>query len=404
MKGLTLHNLPIFSARTTSWVGRFTKISILVTMVLGISNHSHYEIVSDAWAGATSAATQTPTPANPVIKLSDSSPTMTNNVIYVEEGQPASICVAVTDPNGYNSLNLNYTSSITLDTSNINFAYAACSGSALQIPKFTWNTQLGDAAKYPSTTITFTASNTYFSPTPTTKRSIHIVIQNSSQPLFDSLTNQTLTVGVPLTLPIVATGNTNALDTVLISAQSLPKGAKLSKATLMKIGTYAGKWMSTFKWTPTEAQYKALDPSIYTGSFIAKYKNAAAGLSPTQSDVKFTVMPPVIDAAAIKQLIVSKAAWSVTKNTLTATGTVKFTQKFGMVTNIGVMLTNAKTGELITTAPIPVADNGQWKLSNQQLATAPCSITANVVHIDNSQQDAAVITKAVSKAPAGSCA
>lgn len=362
-------------------IAEAAKKSLILAGLLAMGGAQTRDMIPDAWASAT-------TPVAPSLRIAQTFPAMVNNTINVFEGQAVTICVSATDPDGHSSVSLkvNANNAFPNETSFVN---SPCAGGTM-VKEFTLNTQKGDAAKYPNGTepLTFTASNTYNGHTDlNTFRTIQIAVLDLLQPSFDAIAaDHTVTVGEPFSLPIVANADDDA-DAVSITATNMPKNATLTQAAK----DASGKWVSYFNWTPSEADYETLlanspNQLSHKVSFFAQDEvvQTADQVQPNQTDVTFTLVPPIITDAAINQLQVNLLTWDAAKGILSATGRVKFAKHIAVVRDLGILLSDPDTG-LAVTKIIPVNDNGLWHIS-QTLGTAtmPCKLTATIVHITDS--------------------
>ena len=397
---MTLFALRSCKSLVTPISSRAIKAIILASM-LAIGG-TQTRIVADAWAGATA---QVPAKVAPSLRFTNASPTLVQNTLHVVEGQTVSLCVGANSTRRIAELGV-FMNSVP-GMAAMTFTASACDSGSKVSKALTWTTSIGDAARYPDgIKVTLTARDYSYAVPANRVRTLRILLEDSAQPVLDALaTQQNLTVGVPLNLPILATGDAVDQDTVTLSiaGTGLPETAKLGPATLLKTGPDAGKWMARFKWTPTRADYDKSHQ--YVISFLAQDEDPSLqGVdAPDQVDVTFNLQPPEVTDDSIKNFSVGKAAWNSNTTTLTAAGLVRFKHPFSMVSGLGVVLSTTDQPAL-TSAPIPVQDNGRWVANvvmDPTAASLPCQITATLVHVDASDIATNATVPAVTKAVKG---
>lgn len=209
------------------------------------------ELVIDGVTAATSA------PSHPAPKLIlTASPAAVNNTIRLKDEETVSITLSASDPNGYTTLKVGVVQNGTLYLSSNQSGLSLPAGATLTANSrdsskatFTWTPPSGTSTSTPIVVLKFQAWNYHWNTK--TSQTITFNIDDNLAPTFDEAafpTQQSVKVNTPLKLPVTVNPDPDD-DAVLVSASSLPTGAKLGKAAKK-----SGKWVSLMTWTPTLAQ------------------------------------------------------------------------------------------------------------------------------------------------------
>ena len=248
--------------------------------------------------------------ANPTIKLT-ATPSIVNNSIQAVAGQPVSITVTATDPNGYYAYvyagllqaGCFFAPTATTCTSSAPVlpanAKMQLTGAYNNIMTLTWTPEVSYSSPFPMI-LQFAAYNTYANAdTHTQTSAITINVKDNIAPKFDASLSaqQTLVAETLIKLPIIVDPLPDN-DTISISANNLPTGSSLSAAAK----NAKGQWVSVLSWTPSIAQL-----GINAVTFTA---NASQESAQTSFTIDFNVLDlttPEFSAAmpSIKKAVVN---------------------------------------------------------------------------------------------------
>jgi len=203
------------------------------------------------------AASVIATPTPPVLQIT-ASPNIVNGVVQAQVGQPLTINISGTDPNGYKTLYVGIVESGYLYNVQSSFPTPLPSGAVFQLvgndptkATITWTPTASSANT--STNIEFAALNTYWGTYSLQNISINTVnaVENNP-PSFDAAsisTQQSVLVGTQYNIPIIVNPDTDN-DNVTMTASNLPNGAVLGGAAI----NAKGQWVAVLTWTPTSQE------------------------------------------------------------------------------------------------------------------------------------------------------
>lgn len=319
---------------------------VFAAALLGIGGTEHRLLID----GVTAATT---VPRNPQLDLS-ASPAISHNTILATEGQTITIAVRASDPadtSGYNSF--------AVDVNPKNLPPGSTWTPRQATGTYTWTPAPGDAQKYPSFILNFTANNTFLGGS--TTHPITVMFANGAAPQFDAALpdRQTVVVGQRLKLAI---GANSPLKKAKITARRLPPGATLGAT---RKNTSTGLWTATLSWKPKPGQ----NGKTFSTQFVAKTTGGGARLQSSHTIAFKAATTP--DSGT--PLAVTQAQWDASTAKLSASGTGPSGQA------ITLMFANSSTP--VTSVSILVDDNGNWQYTSAMgledpATSVPCAIQA----------------------------
>jgi hypothetical protein len=248
--------------------------AVFIIVVVAIDTD---DIVVDAYAGASTTAPVVVATPNISLSTPSGSPAIITNgnqkSIQAVVGNPVTINVNTSDPNGYNGFviagatqnNLFYynanaylivqggnlytkTPSTTLLPSGSTLSNKVNSVNNNTQTAFTWTPTQADTNT--SVAVSFIATNYYYPNSPVSRtQTVTINTVDTTTPSFSMNAEQTLVMGVAVQIPVTVIPDSDG-DNVLISASNLPAGAVLGAAAK----NASGQWVAVLTWTPTAAQ------------------------------------------------------------------------------------------------------------------------------------------------------
>jgi hypothetical protein len=280
----------------------YRKTYLILPVVMLISTEPGFVI------DGVTAATATAAPAHPKPKLHlTASPAIVNNTIRSRDEQTITIDISASDVNGPSSLLIGMVQNgyIYSDQSYLllpDGASFTVDSSDPTKATFSWTPALGTSSTSPRMSFKFGAFDTKWNISKT--QTVNINIDDNLAPTFDEASmpaSQPVKVDSPLNIPITANPDPDK-DNVNISADSLPKGAKLTKAKQ----NANGQWVSYLKWKPILDQigthtitFFATDDKInaaqtsYPMDFVVDYVDAPQFDASMQNVVTATIKKPL---------------------------------------------------------------------------------------------------------------
>jgi hypothetical protein len=292
-----ISSLPLFVLNKLKAYNKLNRKSFLLLMVITLVSIEPGFVID----GVTAATTVTP-PA-PKLILTATTPAIVNNKIRSKDGQPISIDISGTDSDRYASVVVGMVQNNTFYTDQNGLTLPP--GASL-VPDsnyankatFNWTPPTGTSTSTPTVTLKFRAHDTYWNTSRT--QTVTINVEDNVAPTFDEASmavSQSVAVDTPLSVAITANPDSDQ-DNVSITANGLPKGAKLSNAKKNQLG----QWVSQLKWTPTLDQigknaitFTAVDDKLspaqttYPIDFVVGYV-AAPAFDATMQNVQSAVV------------------------------------------------------------------------------------------------------------------
>jgi len=236
------------SLKHRSWIPR-TSLFIF-TLLLGTVDS--YDVVDGVTAASTIA---TPTP--PTLQIT-ATPNIVNGTIQAVVGQPLTINLRGTDPNGYSTLYVGIVQGNYLYNKQSSLPVPLPAGAVFNLatnPKtnavdptkatLTWTPTA--ASSNTSTSFKFAALNTYWGTS--SMQSVAVKVIDNTAPSFDTSvmsTNQTIVLGNHIKMPVTVNADTDS-DNLVISVSNLPSEAEMGDTAK----NAKGQWVAIMDWTPT---------------------------------------------------------------------------------------------------------------------------------------------------------
>lgn len=334
---------PFFQARAVLRfpVSRPLGKSLVAALVLGIGGAEPKLFID----GVTAATTK-PDPVPPTVEITAADGSSVKGIVAVKEGETVTLDIKVYDPRDTQGLYHDFSLQAlpTNTPPGASLAFNALKG----LGRYTWTAVEGDAARYPSTTITFVASNTYLGGT--TKQQVTLSLGDLPTPVFSTAipAQQTAEVGKRLKFPLTVSSPSSK---VRIKASRLPPGATLGPT---RKTPNTQQWTAVLKWKP-KAKHTG---HSYATTFTAIGKDGSTALQSTLG-VTFTAAT----------LLLQQARWNADSSQLTVAGKGPKGQSISLGFSPG--------GTALTNVPISVDGQGLWSHSLQvEAANAPCAVQA----------------------------
>lgn len=328
---------------------------LLITLMLTLGSQPNRLGIIDA----VTAASVVPPPRPPELNIlnEDGSP-LTGGWIKAQEGQTLGIIFKVSDPadtQGFRDFAMKVTPLNTPEGSD--FLFNAQSG----LGYYSWTPAAGDASRYPSFTLAFSASNTYLGGTTTKK--VNIAFNNDQPLVFDGALPQTQIANIGSRLDFPVTVYSTA-PRVKIAAKRLPPGASISKTVKNSAN---GSWVAYLRWKPKTNQIG----KSWTTTFRAQESGRKF---PQNQTISSTFTASGIGQPA--NITITNVSWNSANAQLTARGKVNFSKGWIANTSVALRYTSAD-GPQLTTIPIIVSTDGNWSYTGVVPASQlPCSIWA----------------------------